>query len=135
MLFEHATREWAYVAISRFRKLKNNIKFCWDNKPLYIKNFDEKIKGHKEYDLNRFKYIHSDFVNKPWFLSQLQKQMYRCYNDGCSCVLELDYQDGSHNQYSIDRLDSDKEHCKSNCVILCFQCNRTKKNDDHKLQF
>lgn len=136
VLFEHSTREWTYVSISRFRKLKGNIKICWDNKPLYIKNFDEKIKGHKEEDLKKFKFIdHSKYVNLEWFMSQLQKQMYRCYSDGCSCLLELDYEDGSHNAYSIDRMDSSKPHYKESCAILCVQCNRTKKDDDHKIEY
>ena len=134
VLFEHSTREWLYVAISRFRKLKNNIKICWDNQPLFVKNFDVKIKSHKEEDLNKKRiFTPSEYVNIHWFMNQLQKQMYRCYNDACSCMLELDYEDGSHNAYSIDRLDSSKPHSKSNCCILCVQCNRTKKEHDNKL--
>jgi len=136
LLFKFSTREWTYVALTRFREMKK-VKLCWNgDEKLIIKNLDQKIEGHKKEDKEKGRLDPSDlykFVNHNWVLNQLEKQMYRCYNDSCSINLELNYEDGSRNQYSIDRIDNDKSHLVDNCRLLCLNCQNTLKEFAFKL--
>ena len=70
------------------------VKLCWNgDEKLIIKNLDKKIEGHKKEDKEKGRafYLH-EYVNHNWVLNQLEKQMYRCYNDACGVNLELDYE-------------------------------------------
>jgi hypothetical protein len=141
LLFKFATREWTYVALTRFREMKK-LKLCWNDyatlggDKLIIKNLEQKILGHKKEDREKGR-VFSEylFVNHKWVICQLEKQMYRCYNDACSVNLELDYEDGSRNQYSIDRIDNERSHEQDNCRLLCLNCQNTLKEFSFKLDY
>ena len=97
------------------------------------KKFIEEKNKKEDKEKGRAFYLH-EYVNHNWVLNQLEKQMYRCYNDSCGVNLELDYEDGSRNQYSIDRIDNDKAHLVDNSRLLCLNCQVTLKEFSFKLE-
>lgn len=135
VLFWGASRNWLYTALTRFRDMKK-IKICYNKNAdkLYVKNFSKKVEGHIKADREAGRaYDLKDYVNFDWFLGQLKKQMFRCYNDNCGINLELNYEDGSQQQYSIDRKDSKKCHSRDNSRIMCLNCNVSLKTNSEKI--
>lgn len=132
-----ADERWCWVAISRFRDL-SKVHIVWNDAKLNVenvKNFTYKIQMHKEEDKAKGRvYDDKDYVNFPWFLEQLKKQLFRCYNDECNCTLALNYETGDMTQYSIDRKDSSKAHTRDNCRLLCLQCNVTYKDKSNLIE-
>ena len=90
----------------------------------FKKNIIKKIEGHTKYDLSRgFK---TDI--EPEFIMRLFKKQNGCCNK-CSCDMKANkyaYQDSK--QFSIDRIDSSIGHTAGNIQLLCFGCNRSKRN-------
>ena len=46
----------------------------------------------------------------------------------CSCDLKFEYSSNDDKQFSVDRIDSRHGHTCSNVQVLCWGCNRAKKN-------
>ena len=63
-------------------------------------------------------YINEEFLNYVW-----NDQDQRCYH--CKCEMTLDFSATTRvpSQISIQRLNNDLPHIKSNCVLSCFSCN------------
>ena len=67
-------------------------------------------------------YIDEDFLNYVW-----NDQGRCCYH--CNCEMTLDFNTNIRNptQISVQRLDNDLPHLKSNCVLSCLSCNVKRK--------
>ena len=72
------------------------------------------------YDLQD--YIDEEFLNYVW-----NEQDQQCYH--CNCVMTLEFSTTTRipTQISIQRLDNDLPHIKSNCVLSCLSCNVKRK--------
>ena len=63
-------------------------------------------------------YIEEEFLNFVW-----NDQDQRCYHCNCEMTLDFSYTTRVPSQISIQRLNNDLPHIKSNCVLSCFSCN------------
>ena len=124
--YEHTTREWLYVAITRATDL-NNVYFYkyTENNDLYntiIKSyFQKKINGYEKQDQQAKRtYDKNNFVNIKWLMS--------CINQPCSnCNTDL-YIDVNSNGYcqsniTADRIDNSNAHHLDNIRPCCYICN------------
>ena len=125
-LLPYADRNFVYVGLTRSRDM-SLLKVCLNTQKddLFVQNLSAKIAGHIVADNEAGRtFDMAEYVNYEWFVKQLKKQMFRCYNDECSCNLNISkYEAGCQQQYSIDRRDNDVAHTMSNCVISCLNCN------------
>jgi len=115
----HVTVKWFWVAITRSSDL--NKVYFYNGKNLNISddkiNIDsyisqDKLKGMTWHDV--------DYVDDEWIKNELLKNKYIC--NICSDIIVSP---------SIDRIDNNKCHLKSNCQIVCMNCNRSKSNRSH----
>ena len=95
--------------------------------PLHIK-FNRMIHCSIQSDTNSSRlydlqdYIDEEFLNFVW-----NDQDQRCYH--CNCIMTLDFSANARvpSQISIQRLNNDLPHIKSNCVLACLSCNFKRK--------
>ena len=93
-------------------------KECGDPIDLTIKNM---ISGSKKKDKKIDKYDEPNFIDYS-FLKNLIDNTSGCYY--CHCELQYTYY--TSNLGTIERMDNDLGHIKSNCVIACHHCNVSK---------
>jgi len=99
--------------------------------PLHFK-FNIMIKNSKTADkkYNRIydkeEYINEDFLNELWI-----NQNGKCYYECCNVELSLEFNKDYKNptQISIQRLNNELSHLKDNCVLSCYKCNVSHKED------
>lgn len=116
-----------YTAMSRAKSLQqisfNEIKYEM-KKTSFEENINNKLKSCYEYD-NKKKY-HND-ITTEYINTLFIKQNGDCVK--CGCMMKTsNYSKGDKKQFSIDRIDSTKGHVKGNIQLLCWSCNRAKKN-------
>lgn len=99
-------------------------KMCGDSIKITIKNW---IYGCKQKDQKNGLYNEINIVDKP-FLKNLVIKYPMCYYDDCKRVLQ--YKEYNKDLSTIERLNNDIGHVKSNCVICCLKCNLRKKSNN-----
>jgi hypothetical protein len=112
-----------YTALSRARK-PEQVSFASIKTEESHNNFDDniksKIRGYASYDVNTN--ISIDKVKKLY-----EKQNGECVV--CNCTMKTtNYKRGDDKQFSIDRIDSRLYHTDDNIQLLCWGCNRSKKD-------
>ena len=83
----------------------------------------KKLKGYKEQD--KIKRLKNDIKVAD------VKSLYEIQNGECklcNCGMKKTYKCNDNIQFSVDRIDSTKGHIKGNIQLLCWGCNRSKKN-------
>ena len=90
----------------------------------FATNIDKKIKAHKEFDTLK-KYENN--IDVKGIQKLFVKQNGECVKCGCS-MKTCGYAKGDKEQFSIDRIDSKQGHIKGNIQLMCWGCNRAKKN-------
>jgi hypothetical protein len=90
----------------------------------FATNIDKKIKAHKEFDTLK-KYENN--IDVKGIQKLFVKQNGECVKCGCS-MKTCGYAKGDKEQFSIDRIDSKQGHIKGNVQLMCWGCNRAKKN-------
>jgi len=104
-------------------KQKNQCKMCADPVNITIYNM---LKCSKSHDKKYKRYDPVNYIDYC-FVENLLDDYPRCYYEDCKCELQLiKYED---NLATIERLDNDVGHIKSNCVICCMKCNKMKKSN------
>ena len=99
-------------------------KKCGD--PIKI-NTEQWIFNSRQYDKMRNIYDADRFIDKC-FLEGLVEDYKQCYYGDCKVNLQYtEYQD---DLATIERLDNSIGHIKSNCVLCCMQCNKSKKSNE-----
>ena len=121
------TKKAKYTALSR-GVCPENIsiveKYNEDDYTVFEKNLLNKLKSHKQYDKENG--LDND-LNMPHIKKLiLEKQNGTC--NICNCDLKLDYSANDDKQFSIDRINSKLGHLCSNIQVLCWGCNRAKKD-------
>ena len=133
--FYFVTREWFYTALTRATSL-SEIYYWAPEMRLHdlgavkesdlIARIEAKIAGHREADLKTGRsWAESDYVDVPTVLALLKEQRNRC----CVChehLLPAWTKPKEPRQFSIDRLDNDLAHVKSNVRMACLRCNVSK---------
>lgn len=128
----YVDRYWIWVAITRCRDLDKLVVFEHDEKTVapftkykMLQYFREKVSGYKSQDKEaRREFNKEEYVSEEWILEQFEK-FPSC--PSCPRPLKLSFDEFECN-FAVDRLDSNFPHHKSNCRLLCNQCNREKAN-------
>ena len=117
-------RECKGSQICPHSRRKPYCKKCSD--PIKI-NTEQWIFNCRQYDKMRNIYEADRFINKC-FLEGLVEDYKQCYYGDCKVNLQYtEYQD---DLATIERLDNSIGHIKSNCVLCCVQCNKSKKSNE-----
>ena len=93
----------------------------------FATNIDKKIKAHKEFDTLKKYETASPTIDVKGIQKLFVKQNGECVKCGCS-MKTCGYAKGDKEQFSIDRIDSKQGHIKGNIQLMCWGCNRAKKN-------
>ena len=80
---------------------------------------DGNMKIYNIYDADRF-------IDKC-FLEGLVEDYKQCYYGDCK--VNLQYREYRNDLATIERLDNSIGHIKSNCVLCCMQCNKSRKSN------
>jgi len=128
----HVSRQWFYTAITRARSL-SDVFICVPEKKeesLKAKKFrtiQKKIEGYKRQDYHGGRDVnHENYVDYKWVIDRLYKARQCC--ESCQVQLALvDYGPREMTQWSVDRIDNNLSHHKTNCQILCLGCNVAKR--------
>ena len=131
----YISKNHVWVSITRARRLKNLQIFIHDDKEVKgytyarIKQyFNMKIQNYKIQDNKAKRNFNSnDYIDEDFIFSQQKK-----HNNKCSyCLKDLEiFIDNDNNVKSdltIDRINNNLAHMKTNCKIACFLCNVSKK--------
>ena len=103
---------------------KNHCKKCRD--PIKV-NIEQWIFSRRQYDKKRNIYDADRFIDKC-FLEGLVEDYKQCYYGDCKVNLQYtEYQD---DLATIERLDNSIGHIKSNCVLCCLKCNKSRKSNN-----
>ena len=109
--------------ICSHKREKNHCKKCSDPVKVSIKQW---IFSSRQYDKMRNIYDADRFIDKC-FLEGLIEDYKQCYYGDCEVNLQYtEYQD---DLASIERLDNSIGHIKSNCVLCCLKCNKSRKSN------
>ena len=84
------------------------------------------IKSSKQSDKKYNRYDPVNFIDKC-FLKNIIEDYPTCYYEDCK--VELQYLDYGPTMGTIERLNNNLGHIKSNCVICCLKCNALKKSN------
>jgi hypothetical protein len=102
---------------------RSQCKICSDPVKITLKkmvsNSRKEDKKYNRYDAN----FHINYC----FLEGLVEDYTHCYWDDCK--VELQYSEYKDDLATIERLDNDIGHIKSNCVLACMRCNKLKKSN------
>ena len=89
----------------------------------FVRNINKKLKGYKQQD-QKNKLKNNIKVEDVRALFQVQQG--ECKQ--CGCYMKQTYTSNDDKQFSVDRIDSRVGHTKDNIQLLCWGCNRSKKN-------
>ncbi len=128
------SRRKFWTAITRARNL-NDITF-FINSENTINSFKEskykqyirfKVENYKTQDKNKNRYWESkDYINEEWISEQFEKSS-QC--PLCFKSYELFINDNNNviSDLTVDRIDNNLPHIKTNCRLTCHHCNISKK--------
>ena len=113
------------IQICAHDKQRSTCKLCSDPLKITIKHM---LCGSKASDKKYDMYDVVNFVDYDFVENLLDDYSHCCYPD-CDVELQIiHYQD---DLATIERLDNNIGHIKSNCVICCLKCNVMNKPDRH----
>ena len=110
---------------------KNHCKKCRD--PIKV-NIEQWIFSRRQYDKKRNIYDADRFIDKC-FLEGLVEDYKQCYYGDCKDAdglgpVNLQYTEYQDDLATIERLDNSIGHIKSNCVLCCLKCNKSRKSNN-----
>lgn len=129
----YCSREWIWTAITRVNSFDNATIFIHDDIEVQslsnskkLQYFKFKIQSYIEQDKVADRtFEKDDFITVDWINEELM-----CYNACGVCgeefTIELENGDVKSN-ITVDRLQNDIAHVKSNCQLLCHHCNIVKR--------
>jgi len=110
-----ATYAWVRTAISRCSTLDITIVSGSGMQAFDYHGVHNRIAGHQAADKEKgFEWSEDKYVSVGWVKEKLIKQRYQCYHHECRKALD--------SEYSIDRIQNDIAHVKSNCSLSCMMC-------------
>ena len=113
---------YIYTAFTRATNYKDVV-FCF-NMNISKPNYDRRILNYKNQDTKaKRKWGDKEYIDMKWIENKLDECHYMCCN--CNCFLDNDY--NSNHLWTVDRINNHLAHIKTNCQILCINCNVSKK--------
>ena len=109
--------------ICAHNRQKSHCKKCRD--PFTV-NIEQWIFSRRQYDKMRNIYDADRFIDKC-FLKGLIEDYKQCYYGDCK--INLQYTEYQDDLATIERLDNSIGHIKSNCVLCCLKCNKSRKSN------
>ena len=103
------------------------------NEPLKLK-LQTIVYSSKSSDKIRTRtYNEEDYITYEFLMSLYEGQQGKCYYENCNCDMTLDFNKSCRTptQISIQRLDNEIAHIKSNCVLSCYFCNCVKRMENY----
>ena len=101
---------------------KSECKECCDPIPVTIQLW---LRNSRGADKKSHRFDPDNFIDTD-FLRGLTEDYQCCYYKDCKVKLQyVDYQD---DLCTIERINNNVGHIKSNCVLACFRCNNMKKS-------
>ena len=89
---------------------------------LFASHIKTKISSYKQQDILKKIFKKEDFINYEYVINLLNDCELKCHY--CSCEIFLLYEFVREmKQWSLDRINNDIGHNKSNLVIACLECN------------
>jgi len=120
----HVDKHWVYTAITRTTELSNISIYLGkqkDPKEMLMEKITKMIQHHKQSDIKADRLDNwSEYINTSYAYEMVMKT-----NNCKYCLEPIDVM--GDNCFSIDRIDNNLAHIKSNCQIICLNCNVTKK--------
>ena len=106
-------------------RIKSTCKECMNDeqKIEYIQK--KMIKSSRESDKKKDRYDANNFIDKP-FLEGLFEDSENCHY----CSINFTYNERIYTFVTIERLNNNIGHTKSNCVLACFKCNFSHQDKD-----
>ena len=117
-------KECEGASICNHNRLKSHCKECSDPIKLTIKNM---IYGAKAADKKHNRYDVVNFVDYC-FVENLLDDYKCCYYEDCK--KELQIMEYNNSLASLERINNNIGHIKSNCVICCLDCNTKRKSNE-----
>ena len=111
------------ASICEHDKERRYCKICSDPIRITIKNM---ISSAKYSDKKYNRYDAVNFVDKC-FVKNLLEDYTHCYYEDCK--RELQIMDNNNSLVSLERINNNLGHIKSNCVICCLSCNHARKSN------
>ena len=114
---------WLYTAITRTTELSNVRIFTGKQKDLtdmLKEKIVKMIKFHKESDAKACREWNGDYIDVEYVLEELKNTSNCKY---CGEPIDIT----GNECFSVDRINNDLAHIKSNCQIICVTCNVSKK--------
>ena len=107
---------------------------CLHNK-MFVTSLDKKISGYKNQDIKKNIHDCKTLITREELLEKLVISKLKCYY--CSLPVKILYKMARDPlQWSLDRLDNDKNHTSVNTVISCLDCNlKRRRRDSDKFHF
>jgi hypothetical protein len=115
--FKFVNAEWFYVAWSRANNLNNIYYVPVEDEFVNIRGIADKlITGYKTQDIRAGrKFSEKKFVDADWVVEKLHK----CHSCCPACGIEM------IDCFSVDRIDNRLPHVKTNCRLMCLDCNKS----------
>ena len=121
---KYQCKDCAGSQICPHSRQKQTCKKCSDPVKVSIKQW---IFSSRQCDKMRNIYDADRFIDKC-FMEGLVEDYKQCYYRDCKVILQYTkYQD---DLATIERLDNSIGHIKSNCVLCCLKCNKSRKSNN-----
>ena len=119
-------KECAGSEICEHGRLKYQCKDCMNDEQKIQFIQKRMIQGSRETDKKKDRYDANNFIDKP-FLEGLFEDSLVCHY----CSVDFTYNERIDTLVTIERLNNNIGHIKSNCVLACYKCNSSHntKND------
>ena len=129
--YKYQCKECGGSQICPHNREKNHCKKCRD--PIKV-NIEQWIFSRRQYDKKRNIYDADRFIDKC-FLEGLVEDYKQCYYGDCKDAdghgpVNLQYTEYQDDLATIERLDNSIGHIKSNCVLCCLKCNKSRKSNN-----
>ena len=103
-----------------------NTKISNETQQITKREILKKINSYKQQDINKKRYIETEFITYQETLEKLISSDLRCYY--CQQPMQILYENVREKcQWTLDRIDNDICHSKNNLVVSCLGCNLQKR--------
>jgi len=123
--FYRAMLDWIFVALTRNRS--GNVFVCTDIKSVTLDTtrYPAMIDGYKDQDRTAGREWTANYITVNWMKEQSRVQGHQC--NRCGQVMNYRNVLGDDLNMTVDRHNNSIAHIKSNCCLMCYKCNISKK--------
>ena len=96
-----------------------------------LKELDKKLSSYSNQDLHKKKHTnHETTITRDEIIEKLVLSRLKCFY--CKCDMVFLYNKvRSMDQWTLDRINNDSNHCSKNVIISCLKCNLQKRCQNH----